>query len=87
MLTSFLYRAGVRHAWSICKPHFDTTFQGFVDARLLMLLEEAGTDPAIIYAFQKTGLLVEDANEHRFGERELNTWKAALDEYKRRKAG
>jgi hypothetical protein len=87
LLTSFLSRAGVRQAWPICKSHFDTTFQVFVDSRLLMLLKESGTDPAIVYAFQKTGLLVEDANEHRFGERELNTWKAALAEYKRRKAG
>jgi hypothetical protein len=87
LLTSFLCRPGVRHAWPICKTHFDTTFQEFVDARLLMLMEESGTDPAVIYAFRKTGLLVEDANEHRFEERDLNTWKAALDEYKRRKAG
>jgi hypothetical protein len=88
LLTSFLNRAGVRHAWLICKLHFDQEFQTFVDDRLHELLEKAGTDPAILYAFRKTGLLIEEANEHRATEQELATWKAALAEYRsQRKAG
>ena len=87
LLTSFLARPGVRHAWLICKLHFDTSFQALVDGRILTLLEEAGTDAAVIYAFRKTGLLLEEANEHRASEKELADWKAALEEYRRRKAG
>lgn len=87
LLNSFLLRPAVRHAWQVCKLHFDTAFQGFVDARLLKLLEEAGADPAVIYAFRKTGLLIEDANEHRATEQELSAWKAALAEYQKQKSG
>jgi hypothetical protein len=87
LLTSFVSRPGVRHAWLICKLHFDTSFQAFVDGRILTLLEEAGTDAAVLYAFRKTGLLLEEANEHRATEQELATWNAALEEHRRRKAG
>jgi len=87
LLNSFLARPGVRHAWQICKPHFDLVFQAFVDARLLKQLEDAGTDPAVLHAFRKTGMLIEDANEHRATAEELATWKAALEEYRRQKSG
>jgi hypothetical protein len=87
LLNSFLARPGVRHAWQICKLHFDTAFQTLVDDRLLTFLEEIDADPAMIYAFRKTGILLEDANEHRATEQELSAWKAGLAEYHRRKAG
>ena len=87
LLTSFLRRPGVRHAWQICKLHYDQEFQASVDERILAQLEEAGTDPAVLHAFRKTGLLLEEANEHRATEQELAAWKAALEEYRRRKAG
>jgi hypothetical protein len=87
LLNTFLLRPAVRHAWQICKLHFDTQFQTFVDARILAQLEEAGADPATIYAFRKTGILLEEANEHRATEQELATWKAALAEFRKRKAG
>jgi hypothetical protein len=87
LLDSFLHRANVRHAWQICKPHFDTTFQTFVDDQLARQLTECGTDPAVIYAFRKTGLLLEDANFHRATEKEQDDWNKALAEYRKRKAG
>lgn len=87
LLTSFLARAGVRHAWQICKLHFDTAFQAFVDARLMAFLEQTGADQAVLYAFRHTGLLLEEANEHRADEQELAAWRAALEEYKKRKVG
>jgi hypothetical protein len=82
LLTSFVRRAGVRHAWMICKLHFDTKFQALVDDRILALLEENHFDPAVIYAFRKTGLLLEEANEHRATETELANWNTALAEYR-----
>jgi len=87
LLSAFLSRPGVRQVWSICKLHFDTAFQQFVDTRLLKLLEEAGMDPAVLYAVRKTGLLIEDTNEHRASEKDLAAWKAALTEYRKRKTG
>jgi hypothetical protein len=83
LLTSFVSRPGVRHAWMICKPHFDTTFQTFVDNRILALLEESQCDPAILYAFHKTGLLLEEANEHRASDAERARWNAALEEHRK----
>jgi hypothetical protein len=86
LLNAFLLRPAVRHAWQVCKPHFDTQFQAFVDGQIAAQLQEAGTDPAVIYAFRKTGILLEEANEHRASEQELTVFKAAVAEY-RRKAG
>jgi hypothetical protein len=87
LLNSFLLRPAVRHAWQVCKLHFDTQFQALVDARIAAQLEEAGVDPAVLYAFRKTGLFIEDANEHRATEQDLAAWKAALAEFHKRKAG
>jgi hypothetical protein len=87
LLSSFVSRPGVRHAWLICKLHFDSQFQAFVDEHILALLQQEGADPAVVYAFRKTGLLLEDANEHRATEKELAAWKAALAEFRSRKAG
>src|SRR5262245_38573543 len=78
LLTAFLCRPANRHAWQVCKLHFDMQFQKHVDDRLLRQLEKDRADPAVIYAFRKTGLLLEDANEHRATEEELAAWKAAL---------
>jgi hypothetical protein len=87
LLNTFLLRPAVRHAWQVCKLHFDTQFQGFVDERILEQLEEAGADPATIYAFRKTRILLDDDNEHRASEQERAAWNAALAEFKKRKAG
>src|SRR5262249_36382492 len=87
LLNSFVSRPSVRHAWQICKLHFDSKFQQYVDERILTILEEAKAHPAIIYAFRKTGMLLEEANEHRATEQEVAAWRAALEEFKKRKAG
>jgi hypothetical protein len=84
LLGSFLSRPNVRHAWQVCKEHFDTGFLAVVDARLLAALQQAGADPAVVHAFRETGVLVEDANEHRVSEPDLAAWRAALDGHRRR---
>jgi hypothetical protein len=83
LLTSFVSRPGVRHAWMICKAHFDTKFQTFVDSRIATILEESQCAPAIIFAFNKTGLLLEDENEHRATDAERANWNSAVDEYRK----
>lgn len=52
-------------------------------------MKQAGLDPAFIYAFEKTGLLVTEANQHLISDKDLAEWDAAMEEYyvKRREAG
>ncbi|MHB8898102.1 MAG: hypothetical protein ACYC6Y_05095 [Thermoguttaceae bacterium] len=38
----------------------------------------------MIYAFEKTGLLVTEQNEHLLSEKDLAEWEAAIDEYEAR---
>jgi hypothetical protein len=86
LLTSFLSRLSAQDAWQVCKLHFDTAFQAFVDDKLVTILEEAGTDSAIIQAFQTTGLLIRDHNEHLMSEEERAIWRAAIQEQEENKA-
>ena len=45
-------------------------------------MKQAGLDPAIIYAFEKTGLLVTEANEHLISDKDRAEWEAAVLEYR-----
>jgi hypothetical protein len=45
-------------------------------------MKQAGLDPAIIYAFEKTGLLVTEANEHLISDVDRAEWAAAVLEYR-----
>jgi hypothetical protein len=47
-------------------------------------MKKAGIDPAIIYAFVKTGLLVTEANEHLISDVDRAEWDAAVLEYQGR---
>lgn len=47
-------------------------------------MKQAGLDPAIIYAFEKTGLLVTEANEHLISDKDRADWGAAVMEYRRK---
>ena len=44
-------------------------------------MKQAGLDPAFIYAFEKTGLLVTEANEHHISDKDRGEWEAAVLEY------
>jgi hypothetical protein len=45
-------------------------------------MKQAGLDPGIIYAFEKTGLLVTEANEHLISDKDRAEWEAAILEYR-----
>ena len=45
-------------------------------------MKQAGLDPAIIYAFEKTGLLVTEENEHLISDNDRAEWEAAILEYR-----
>ena len=46
-------------------------------------MASAGIQPALIYAYQKTGLMVTKQNEHLLSKKDRREWKQALDEYER----
>ena len=48
-------------------------------------MKQAGLDPAIIYAFEKTGLLVTEMNEHLISNKDREEWEAAVREYRIKK--
>jgi hypothetical protein len=45
-------------------------------------MKQAGIDPAVIYAFEKTGLLVTEANEHLISDKDRAEWDAAVLEHR-----
>jgi hypothetical protein len=44
-------------------------------------MQKAGFPPAMIHAFEKTGLLVLD-NRHLHSDKDLSEWDAAIEEYR-----
>jgi hypothetical protein len=44
-------------------------------------MKRAGLDPALIYAFEQTGLLVTEDNQHLIPEQDLQSWYAAVARY------
>ncbi|MDH3500614.1 MAG: hypothetical protein OEM97_10855, partial [Acidimicrobiia bacterium] len=54
-----------------------------VESMVVRDMEDLGVEPAFIYAFQHTGLLVTDATIDGYSDQELMTWQLALDRYRR----
>jgi hypothetical protein len=52
-----------------------------LEAMMVEGVRAAGLDPAFIYAFEKTGLLVTEQNQHLIPESDLAEWGAAIEEY------
>ncbi len=56
-----------------------------IEFQTVQAMHKAGIDPAIIYAYEKTGgLLVTEANRHLIPDKDLAEWQAAIDEYRAR---
>jgi hypothetical protein len=49
--------------------------------QMIEAMKQAGIDPAIIYATEKTGRLVTEGNMDRLSDLELDEWNAAIEEY------
>ena len=81
-LDRFVNRDSTRDAWHLSRTQFDTGFQHFVDAKIARQLQAAGTDPAIVHAFEQTGLLIWDYNQDLFAPEELAAWEQALRDYR-----
>ena len=50
-------------------------------------MADVGADPALIYAFQRTGVYVCEENERRLSRSQLAAWNGAVDEYYKTLAG
>ena len=55
-----------------------------LEAMMVEDMKAAGLDSAFIYAFEKTGLLVTEKNQHLIPETDLAEWDAAIEEYERK---
>ena len=69
------------------KLFFDAPPLEHVEHYMVEAMKKAGLDPALIYAFEQTGLLVTEENQHLLSEKDLAEWEAAIDEYEARQAG
>lgn len=52
-----------------------------MEHQMVEMMKEAGINPAIIHAFEKTGRLVTEENQHLLSDAELDQWESAIEEY------
>ena len=58
-------------------PHFE-----HMEHQMIEAMKEAGIDPAIIYATEKTGRIVSEENVELLSDIELEEWEEAIEEYR-----
>ena len=75
------------HPWSCGPGRQGLGGPEHLEARMVEDMKAAGLDPAFIYAFEKTGLLVTEQNQHLIPENDLAEWDAAIEEYERKHRG
>jgi hypothetical protein len=56
-----------------------------VEHQLVEAMKRAGIDPALIHAFEQTGLLVTEDNQHLIPALDLQAWHAAVAAYNARR--
>jgi hypothetical protein len=59
----------------------DFLFPEHLEAMMVEDMKAAGLDPAIIYAFEQTGLLVTEENRRLISDEDLAAWDDAIEEY------
>ena len=69
------------------KIFFDMPHPEHLEHMMVEDMKAAGLDPAVVYAFEKTGLLVTEQNQHLIPETDLAAWDAAIEEYERKHRG
>jgi hypothetical protein len=60
---------------------FDLPPLEHVEHQVVQAMKAAGLDPAYVHAYEKTGLLVTEQNQHLIPEKDLDEWDAAVREY------
>jgi hypothetical protein len=64
---------------------FDMPHPEQVEHLTVQAMKQAGIAPAIIYAYEKTGRLVTEANQDLLSEADLAEWGAAIEEYEKKR--
>jgi hypothetical protein len=59
----------------------DVPHPEYLEAILVEGMKAAGMNPALIHAFEKTGLLVTEENRHLIPDKDLDDWHAAIEDY------
>ena len=60
---------------------FDAPPLEHVEHHFVQAMKAAGLDPALIHAFEQTGLLVTEDNQHLLPDKDVQAWYAAVAEY------
>jgi hypothetical protein len=63
------------------KVFFDMPHPEQLEHLTVQAMKQAGIDPAIIYAYEKTGRIVTEDNQHLLSQADLDEWQAAIEEY------
>jgi hypothetical protein len=63
------------------KVFFDMPHPEQIEHMTVEAMKKGGIDPAIIYAYEKTGRLVTEDNQKLLSEADLDEWDAAIEEY------
>jgi SEC-C motif len=63
---------------------FDAPPFEHVEHALVQAMKSANISPSIIYAFEKTGLLVTEENQNKIATSDLKRWTEAIQEYEAR---
>ena len=63
------------------KIFFDMPHPEHMEHMTVEAMKKAGIDPALIYAYEKTGRLVTEDNQHLLSEADLDEWDDAIAEY------
>ena len=58
-----------------------------LEAMIVEGMKAAGLGPALVYAFEKAGLLVTQQNQHLIPDADLARWQAAIEEFEARHRG
>ena len=68
------------------KIFFDAPPVEHAEFELVKIMKQNGIDGALIYAFEKTGLLVTEENRDLIPEQDLAEWEQAIEEYEEKMA-
>jgi hypothetical protein len=62
------------------KNYRDPHYRKFVE-ETAALLKKVDVNPAVIYAFKKTGMIIDNYNLHYYSSAEIKAWNRAIEDY------
>ena len=63
-------------------PLFDRMEFERMEHSMAMAMKAAGVDPAIIYAFEETGMMISEENMDTFSQVDLDLWQSKIEEFR-----